>query len=102
MVTYPRRLAIEASRFDLRVHCETTRAWPDLPMLQHGEYLLEQNCRFRLSRVHSPEDHVCRYECADLQSHLAVMMISTVRLWIPPAYPPTYLPSSTDATDLRI
>ena len=41
---------------------------------------MEQSCRFRLSRVHSPEDHVCRYECADLQSHLAVMVISKVRL----------------------
>ena len=95
MITYPRRLAYEASRFDLRVHRETTSAFPDRPLLEHGDYLfylLEQSCRLRLSGVHSPKDHVCfrlsrvhspkyqvrRCECADLQSHLAVV-VSTVR-----------------------
>ena len=58
MVTHPRRLAIEASRFDLRVDRETTRALSDRPLLENGEYLLEQSCRFRMSRVHSPEDHI--------------------------------------------
>ena len=72
MVAHPGRLTIEANGFDLRVHCETTRALPYRPLLEHGEDLLEQRCRFRLSSVHSPKDHVRRYECADLQSHLAV------------------------------
>ena len=40
---------------------------------------MEQSCRFCLSRVHSPKDHVRRCECADLQSHLDVMVVSTVR-----------------------
>ena len=53
--------------------------------MEHGEYLLEQSSCFRLSRAHSPEDHVRRYECADLQPRLAVMVISTVRLRNPSA-----------------
>ena len=82
MVTHPRRLAIEAIRFDLRVHRETTRALSDWPLLllENGEYLLEHRCRFRLSRVHSAKDHVCRCESANLQSHLDVMVVSTFRL----------------------
>ena len=93
MITCPRRLAYEASRFDLRVHRETTSALPDWPLLEHGGYLLDQSCRLRLSGVHSPKDHVYfrlsrvhspkyqvrRCECADLQSHLAVVVVSTVR-----------------------
>ena len=72
MVAHPCCLAIEANGFDLRVHRETTRALADRPLLEHGEDLLEHSCHFRLSRVHSPKDHVGRYKCADLQSHLAV------------------------------
>ena len=51
MVIHPRSLAIEASRFDLRVHRETTRALADRPLLEHSEYMLEQNCRFRRNEV---------------------------------------------------
>ena len=94
MITHPRRLAIEASRFDLRVHRETTSALPDPPLLKHREYLLEESRRFRLSGVHSPKDTVCvplsrvhsskyhvrRCECANLQSHLVVKVVSTVSI----------------------
>ena len=45
----------------------------DWPLLEHGEYLLEQGCRFRLSRVQSGK-------CADLQSDLGVTAISRVCL----------------------
>jgi hypothetical protein len=79
MVTHPCRLAIEAIWLDLRVHRERPSALPDGPLLEHGEYLLEKSCRFGLSRIHSPKNDSRRYECADLQSHLAVMMVSTVR-----------------------
>ena len=51
MVAHPRRLAIEANWFDLRVHRETTRALPDRSLLEHGEDLLEHRCHFRLNRV---------------------------------------------------
>ena len=65
MVAHPRRLTVEANWFDLRVHRETTRALPDRPLLEHGEYLLEHSCHFCLN-------HVRRCECADLQPHLAI------------------------------
>ena len=94
MITHPRCLAIEASRFDLRVHRETTSALPDRPLLKHREYLLEESCRFRLSgvhlskdhvrfplsRVHSSKYHVCRCKCANLQSHLVVKVVSPVSI----------------------
>ena len=48
------------------------RALPDLPLLEHGEYLLEHSCHLRLSGVHPPKDQVRRYKCTDLQSHLTV------------------------------
>ena len=92
MVAHPCRLAIEARRFDLRVHRETTRSLADraLPLLEHAEYLLEHGgyllellelrCRFGMNRVQSPKDHVRRYECADLKSHLVVVVVNKVRL----------------------
>ena len=78
------------------MHRETTRALPDLPLLEHGEHLLEHGRHFGLSR----KDHVRRHECADLQSCLAVMVVSTVHLRN--LSRPPYLPSSANATDLRI
>jgi len=77
---YPRRLAIEPSRLDLRVHREGMCMLPDGPLLEHSEHLLEQSCRFSLSRVNSPKGRCRRCECADLQSHLGVTMVSTVHL----------------------
>ena len=76
------------------MHREATSALPDRPLLEHREYLLEESCRFRLSGVHSPKDHVRfplsrvhsskyhvrRCECANLQSHLAVKVVSTVSI----------------------
>ena len=117
---YLRRLAIEARRFDLRVHRDTTRPLPDRAflLLEYGEYLLEHggyllehggyllellklSCRFGVNRVQSPKHYVRRYECTDLQSHLVVMVVSKLRLQKPERRPP-YLPSSADATNLRI
>jgi len=74
MVAYPRRLAIESSRLDLRVHRDSTGALPDGRLMEHGDDLLYQGCRFRL------KDRRRRYECADLESRLAVTVVSTVRL----------------------
>ena len=88
------------------------RPLPDqaLLLLEHGEYLLEHggyllellklSCCFGVNRVQSPEDHVRRCECADLQSHLAVMVVSKLRLRNLNVLP--YLPSSANAAELRI
>ena len=52
-------------------------------LLEHAGYLLELlelSCRFGMNRVQSAKDHVRRYECADLKSHLVVVVVSIVRL----------------------
>jgi len=69
------------------------RVLADLPLLEHGEHLFEPSCHFGLSS----KNHVRRYECMKVQSRLAVMVVSTVRLRNLSG-PPYYLPSSTDTT----
>ena len=66
------------------------RPLADRALLEHGEYLLEHggyllellglSSRFGVNRVQSPKDHIRRYECADLKSHLIVVVVSVVRL----------------------
>ena len=61
----------------------------DRTLLEHGEYLLKHggyllellglSSRFGVNRVQSPKNYVRRYECADLKSHLVVMVVSVVR-----------------------
>ena len=76
------------------------RALPDRALLEHGEHLLELSCHFGLNRVQLPKDHVCRYECSDLKSHLVMVVVNKVRLRNLSG--PPYLPSSAGATDLRV
>jgi hypothetical protein len=64
----PCRLAVKRSRFNLRVHQESTRTLPNRLVLEHRHHLVKQSHHFGLTTI----DRRRRWERADLQTHLRI------------------------------
>jgi hypothetical protein len=101
--THPRRLAIEPSRLDLRVHRESTRALSDGSLLEHRHHLMKHGYNFGLTAFLAiKSSNYCRRRCerADLQSHLgcrqSVQYTFETGKWGP------YLPSIANSTNFSI